>query len=53
MPLFFSVWLERLNDEQAKEMWNYLDGKPGVEEEIIEVVCRAHQSMVEADERHQ
>lgn len=34
MPLFLVTWLQSLSDAQAKEVWDYLDGKPGIEEEL-------------------
>lgn len=42
MPEVLKKFLESLNDNDAKEIWNYLDGWPCVAQDIIEIVVDAH-----------
>lgn len=51
MPEFYRKWLETLNQEQAEELLNWLDGTPGVEDFIqtARVLERVHPNLFGPD----
>lgn len=45
MPVFVSDFISILRDEEAKELWEWLDGNPEAEGEMIEHIAKTHKKL--------
>lgn len=50
LPIFLVEWLESLTDEQAKIMWDMLDGVSLFELDMVDAMLDAHPNVVKANE---
>ena len=39
------MFLEELSDDNADEIWSWLDNEPNVREEMIKIICDSHQHL--------